>query len=216
MDPIECTPFPTPTDSETLEKVKPIPLCGHCNKQATPETPLKTCARCRKTKYCTPECQKSDWKAHKKLCGSSANTKRRYSSYSARTNPLPERPINLFLNRLSKKDLFIQLIDSFRLRCDHELIYGGAYMGANSKVDGGTERDFAAFLDLAESREGLLPQWWDSESRRECVDLGNQRGDYSSIYKSARKARIFHHHGDEAMPTKLRVLGEKIYGKDFI
>ncbi|KAJ7784435.1 hypothetical protein B0H16DRAFT_1402350 [Mycena metata] len=35
-----------------------------------------TCARCKMTFYCSPQCQKTDWSAHKPVCGSSAQTER--------------------------------------------------------------------------------------------------------------------------------------------
>ena len=36
-------------------------VCGHCGNSEN----LKTCNRCRLTRYCGPECQKADWKKHK-------------------------------------------------------------------------------------------------------------------------------------------------------
>ena len=35
--------------------------CGPCSK-------VKTCNRCKTVRYCSPECQKEDWKSHKKTC----------------------------------------------------------------------------------------------------------------------------------------------------
>ncbi|KAK4169848.1 hypothetical protein QBC43DRAFT_38684 [Cladorrhinum sp. PSN259] len=34
---------------------------------------LKACAKCRSVRYCSRECQKADWKAHKKNCGSTSS-----------------------------------------------------------------------------------------------------------------------------------------------
>ncbi|KAL8756072.1 MAG: hypothetical protein Q9184_004611 [Pyrenodesmia sp. 2 TL-2023] len=31
--------------------------------------PVKKCARCRETQYCSVNCQKLDWKSHKEFCG---------------------------------------------------------------------------------------------------------------------------------------------------
>ncbi|KAK4662287.1 uncharacterized protein QC763_700960 [Podospora pseudopauciseta] len=42
--------------------------CTTCSKPAF-EFPLKRCAKCTLTEYCSRECQKQDWKAHKKICG---------------------------------------------------------------------------------------------------------------------------------------------------
>ncbi|RWA11040.1 hypothetical protein EKO27_g4056 [Xylaria grammica] len=45
-------------------------LCASCgkNKQAD-GSGLLNCARCMKVKYCSRECQRRDWKAHKSVCG---------------------------------------------------------------------------------------------------------------------------------------------------
>lgn len=47
--------------------------CVSC-KKGPPEVSLKNCAKCKGTKYCSRECQKADWKAHKKVCGKPGGT----------------------------------------------------------------------------------------------------------------------------------------------
>lgn len=49
----------------------PSPRCFTCHKLPS-ELPyaLKHCATCRKTPYCSRECQKGDWKKHKRICTS--------------------------------------------------------------------------------------------------------------------------------------------------
>jgi len=42
---------------------KPARKCDVCN-----STPAKPCARCKRTFYCSAECQKTAWKKHKKVC----------------------------------------------------------------------------------------------------------------------------------------------------
>jgi hypothetical protein len=44
--------------------------CSVCQKNAS-EVPgaLQRCGRCHDRLYCSLECQKSDWKQHKKTCG---------------------------------------------------------------------------------------------------------------------------------------------------
>ncbi|KAJ6478442.1 hypothetical protein DFH09DRAFT_1176978 [Mycena vulgaris] len=41
-------------------------LCYRCRKPGEPK--LRRCARCHVTRYCSPECQREDWKLHKPLC----------------------------------------------------------------------------------------------------------------------------------------------------
>jgi len=43
--------------------LKPARKCGVCY-----STPAKPCARCKRTFYCSTECQKLAWKKHKKTC----------------------------------------------------------------------------------------------------------------------------------------------------
>ena len=41
--------------------------CAHCSRR---EANLRRCGRCHKTLYCNEDCQKKDWKHHKKHCSS--------------------------------------------------------------------------------------------------------------------------------------------------
>lgn len=42
-------------------------ICGYCNKRET-GAKFKRCGLCQARLYCSKECQKLDWKTHKKLC----------------------------------------------------------------------------------------------------------------------------------------------------
>lgn len=54
----------------TLSRMKQMPVvdekdgCFNCGKGGE----LMRCSRCRKARYCTAECQKTDWKKHKAAC----------------------------------------------------------------------------------------------------------------------------------------------------
>jgi hypothetical protein len=43
-------------------------VCGNCNKGLTSDDTFFRCARCVDADYCSKECQKADWKCHKKYC----------------------------------------------------------------------------------------------------------------------------------------------------
>lgn len=45
-------------------KLEPVEFCTKCSKIGN----LKRCSRCKSVKYCSLECQKSDWAAHKTKC----------------------------------------------------------------------------------------------------------------------------------------------------
>ena len=42
--------------------------CDKCGCLETVMTTMKQCSRCRSVLYCSRDCQKADWKAHKKIC----------------------------------------------------------------------------------------------------------------------------------------------------
>ncbi|TVY80739.1 hypothetical protein LSUE1_G002550 [Lachnellula suecica] len=47
--------------------------CTSCNKpEMNPDTPLKPCIKCHSSFYCDRDCQKADFKQHKKVCAKQA------------------------------------------------------------------------------------------------------------------------------------------------
>ena len=47
-----------------------VTTCATCKKGSSALSgPLKKCSRCEGPRYCSQECQKADWKQHKKVCG---------------------------------------------------------------------------------------------------------------------------------------------------
>ncbi|KAJ7190105.1 hypothetical protein GGX14DRAFT_408295 [Mycena pura] len=54
-----------------LTKSDPTPVATACAKcrTHTDRASLKRCSRCQITWYCSAECQKQDWKEHKRICG---------------------------------------------------------------------------------------------------------------------------------------------------
>jgi hypothetical protein len=65
----------------------PTNKCASCNAPETdPEKPLKPCAKCQTVRYCSRDCQKKDWKLHKKICASAAQI------YAQNANLKPAAP----------------------------------------------------------------------------------------------------------------------------
>ena len=45
--------------------------CATCGRGPAADKLFPACAKCRKARYCSQECQKVDWKTHKKTCAAS-------------------------------------------------------------------------------------------------------------------------------------------------
>ncbi|KAI0455976.1 putative MYND domain protein [Xylaria acuta] len=203
---------------------------GTCNtcKKASPE--LKKCAKCTTTLYCSRDCQKADWKTHKKICGKQAHERSQTGSEpSAATVLSPpkglEKPItkpfarldnNTYLHDRPEQDVYRVLIDAYRMRLEDEYKFEGEaaadsiYGGATSSLPG-----FRKFLRLAASRPGLLPSWWNAEKQNACEMLGMDSSQWSDLRCAAEKGDIIEHYGDPRFPMQLRMLGEMVIGRGF-
>lgn len=61
----------SPSGSNT--ESTPTKKCDSCSKpESDPEKPLKACSKCQSAHYCSRECQKADFKKHKKVCAEKA------------------------------------------------------------------------------------------------------------------------------------------------
>ena len=196
-------------------------LCANCQGTAS-----KQCGKCKSAAYCSRECQRKDWKAHKKTCGRASGTddgSDQPSAASGGRNPfkfqvhsisdpasLAKELGNDFLHNVPQQKVYARLIDSYRIRIEDTYVMTGEaiglYGGENPLVG------FREFLDLAESREGLLPPWWSRAKRMECVKLGTTKDQWSDLSCGVEKPDIQEHYKDPMMPMKLRVLNERIYG----
>lgn len=51
----------------------PVTICASCKTpESDPSKPLKPCTKCQSVSYCSRDCQKNDWKVHKKTCAKAA------------------------------------------------------------------------------------------------------------------------------------------------
>ncbi|KAH7117899.1 hypothetical protein B0J11DRAFT_441922 [Dendryphion nanum] len=197
--------------------------CTTCKKTGSEVPNLRVCAKCKVTLYCSRDCQKVDWKVHKKICAKQDNESASSNSSSSTpksdcldvsiAKPFTALENNTYLHNRSDRDVFKLLVDSFRMRQADDFKFEqkkdprSVYSGAASSIDG-----FRRFITLASSRRGLLPTGWDAEKQKACENFGLESGDFSSLKKKTSKEEIQGHYGNEKMPMQLRMLGEAVYG----
>ncbi|KAI1183095.1 hypothetical protein F5B17DRAFT_417556 [Nemania serpens] len=108
---------------------------GTCNSCKKASAELKKCAKCSTTLYCSRNCQKADWKTHKKIYGKQAHEQSgagsEYVFGSTALSPPKglERPItkpftridnNTYLHDRPEEDVYRVLIDAYRMRVEDE------------------------------------------------------------------------------------------------
>ncbi|RKF78440.1 putative mynd domain [Golovinomyces cichoracearum] len=82
----------TSTSSSSL----PIARCCNCSSQSLENRPLKPCIKCQSVAYCSRDCQKMDYKNHKKSCAAAAQV------YASGANFRTENRTNLNKNSKEK------------------------------------------------------------------------------------------------------------------
>ncbi|EFQ95321.1 hypothetical protein PTT_06719 [Pyrenophora teres f. teres 0-1] len=206
------------------------PRCANCNKSAAECSlaNLQQCSRCKTTEYCGRDCQKADWKTHKKICAQQANANAgdppstiHSTSYSAPRlktleqhvpNPFTLLDEGTYLRRRPEKDVYRLLIDAFRMRSEDDMklenkpMPNSIYTGKPSSIE-----PFKKFLSLAATRKGLLPAWWTAEHQRGCEKFA-ESGEWKDVRKKVTKAQMIQHYGDDKAPMQLRMLAEAVYG----
>ncbi|KAF5019472.1 hypothetical protein F66182_8511 [Fusarium sp. NRRL 66182] len=209
--------------------------CNTCNKTG-PGVHLKRCAKCSTTPYCSRDCQKADWKVHKKICGKQASSASASASGSGSggsrftnagetglsppkgldqpiPNPFTRLDNGTYLHDRPEKDVYRLLIDIYRLRVEDmykmegDVEEGTLYSGAPDGLAG-----FKRFLRKASNQEGLLPSWWTPEKQKACENFGMDSSQWQNLMTATEKQDIIEHYGDSRFPMQLRMFGEAVYG----
>lgn len=199
-----------------------------CSGCGTPQSelgsPLSHCAKCKTQFYCSRECQKNDWKFHKKSCSTTTNANADANSNGKAAKmtdfdsmPKPARDFfqtlvsDEYLHSFSEDDMYNQLIDCYRMRVEDDYVFSADNRGLYNQED--PLPDFRRFINLAEKRPGILPAWWSVDKRRACMRKAVLDSSWSDINCAVEKHDIVEHYKDNMMPMKLRLLAEKIYRK---
>ncbi|KAI1277355.1 putative MYND domain protein [Xylaria sp. FL0933] len=210
---------------------------GTCNNCKKASSGLKRCAKCSTTLYCSRDCQKADWKTHKKICGKQAHERSGTGGNSSAgtalsppkglespiTKPFTRLDNNTYLHDRPEEDVYRKydrqicvLIDAYRMRVEDEYVFEGntavdsIYGGAKSSITG-----FRKFLRLAASRPGLLPPWWNASKQKACEALGMSSSQWHDLRCAVEKSDVVEHYGDPRFPMQLRMLAETVIGRGF-
>ncbi|KAL9621685.1 MAG: hypothetical protein Q9160_003938 [Pyrenula sp. 1 TL-2023] len=216
----------------------PESVCTTCIKsQSTLPHNLKNCAKRHSSLYCSRECQKADWKTHKKTCGATSSPAATTSSQQHAPNPSSpsfnpdqllqglssseNKPSSTLLHNQPEPAVFALLIDSYRLRVDDEYAYEGevdedSLYGAGDVA--AARRGFSRFLDRFERRNaktGILPSWWSKAKRSEGekVAANGKRANWSYVGNAVEKSDVVERYGNPLMPMQLRMLAEEGLGR---
>ena len=193
-----------------------IKSCANCDKADNPETPFKRCSRCQTSYYCSKDCQKADWKEHKKSCGPSASGQKTSKSAPSHSllNAIQGMGDNTWLHNRPEIEVYSLLIDSHRMRMEDEYVFRGDVFDDSFYGGGDPVPRFRKFLQKAEKKGGILPSWWNAEKREACIARRNATEHWSALHGAVEKHDIQEHYKDNWMPMTLRMLAEQIEGSN--
>jgi splicing suppressor protein 51 len=181
---------------------------------------LKRCSKCSVTQYCSHDCQKTDWKNHKKTCGKQPATGQSgTTTATAPEGPPPGltqaivRPFTrldngTWLHDRPESDVYTLLIDAYRMRIEDDYSIDGD--AAADSIYGGQKDSrvgFAHFLTRIEKKKrALLPAWWSEAHKKKCIDFGlRDANGWSSLEAAVEKADINEHYGNSQFAMQLRM-----------
>lgn len=147
--------------------------CASCKKaeEANGKTLLRR-ASCHEVSYCNQDCQKADWKSHKKNCNFQPKSKLSGSSSGITPKRLYGITTKHALEQQPKEQGFKMLVDSYRMRVEDELNFRGDVHEDSAIGSGDPAAGFRRYLMKAATRKDVLPSWWNDEKREACVAFG--------------------------------------------
>lgn len=197
--------------------------CGSCNKdQSQLSKSLKTCAKCKRVQYCSRECQKKDWKSHKRACALATPD----PSASVQPRFVIDKPFHAlqkgsWLYVRPEQDVYQLLSDTFRMRREDKYKYeqfaekGSVYAGGSASSELQNFRRFllqVTELDAKRPKEKrLLPSWWSQDRLEKCVEVATTNQD-AMVGLTVEKHDIQEFYKQDDMPMQLRMFGEALDG----
>ncbi|MCJ1331862.1 hypothetical protein MMC10_008554 [Thelotrema lepadinum] len=179
------------------------PKCAKCSKpQSQLAEQLKRCAECQTTRYCSRDCQRADWKAHKKCCGIEFDPE----GWQIQKMPARVAPGNAHLDLSvpvggnakdllklhGENDTYKLLIQSYRCMDEDDRVAAGRLDidKANIRpqyITGHSFNGLKEFIAKAERNGNLLPTWWNAQKREQCEKVAREMYHWSDIETTVPK-----------------------------
>lgn len=194
-----------------------MPGLKTCPQFQSSATAPKRCSRCRSIAYCNRDCQEAHWKAHKKDCARLAQDEGLGGEEQAQTRDSREKPFtainnNTFLRDRPEEEMFRIMTDLLRMRQEDEYVFeGNTLLGSIYDLDSTPESAFRGFVQAAARVPDFLPPWWTDEKLEQCLEYARTSAG-SSLAAAIENGDVIKKWGDDRMPMKLRMMGERIYG----
>jgi splicing suppressor protein 51 len=206
--------------------------CVTCS-NAAPD--MKDCAKCYGVSYCSKDCQKADWKIHKKVCAQLAAARANGVKYNmnggfggsipgkgsstnsgvldvAISKPFHKLKARTWLHERSEKDVYKLLVDSWHVRKLEEY----TEKGVTEIIDDDPEATdgMAPFREyvVEGARKGLVPAWWTKEKVKGCIEYGMEVKSWNNLAKWVEEVAIINHYGPVGMLLQLGMFAYQVLG----
>ncbi|BBN09824.1 hypothetical protein MPTK1_4g23000 [Marchantia polymorpha subsp. ruderalis] len=209
-------------------------VCGLCGKEGV----KLRCSTCVQVYYCDRKCQLSDWKTHKPICkvlsGGGNGMKKALEVFegllaavergkgpTTASGKVPttvrKADVSLFDDNfkwdegLTKEEVYVRFIDSFRLRRDDDYAFGAEiceFYALGNAIPG-----FKDYLNQAKAKN-ILPSWWSEQDDRKIM-IFSMSHKWANLNYAVEKYDIEDHYCALNKPFEhmvLRFLAEQITG----
>eukprot|EP01025_Chloroclados_australasicus_P007231 TRINITY_DN12309_c0_g1_i4.p2 TRINITY_DN12309_c0_g1~~TRINITY_DN12309_c0_g1_i4.p2 ORF type:complete len:167 (-),score=14.58 TRINITY_DN12309_c0_g1_i4:44-544(-) len=125
-----------------------------------------TCARCKKARYCSKDCQRIDWKQrHKQSCGRDEGTA--LGSANDMMAIFSSGSSGGWYTGIERERVYERIWMSFQLRVEDEYTHAGNMVGAYGQAGGGskadTTKEFRKYVARLDKKKMLPPDWSDED-----------------------------------------------------
>lgn len=175
--------------------------------------PLQRCSRCQKAYYCSKDCQKANWKEHKRGCGSSSTKQGTKSGLSgsqsskANIESLFGAKTKSWLHGQCDAKVYTLLLDSYRLRVEDEYVFRGDVSDNLLYGQDNPAVGFRRFLVKAEKKIRVSPAWWTKQKRNECIAKGDKGEQWSNLHGAVEQEDIQEHYSNNMMQIATSYVG---------